>query len=338
MKKEVTVKIRDFFNFIEETYNQKIDYEKFYSIPFECFIQDKDGNWKKIKNCVKKRDTIIELIYKKFIMKVGSLHKICVDLLSNKCLFAKDLKKGSVLPYLGEKLQEKNVKQEDDVFDIEIDSEDHLYRTTNGVVNHNTEASKQLARITGRDIVKVEMSGLRSKWWGEDEKNVKSIFTHYKDVLQESKIQPILLLNEADAILGKRLDVTGNNGAIISSINAVQNIILEEMENFEGILIATTNLTQNFDDAFERRFLYKIVFDKPNKEQKKNIWQSLAHISDEWAEELADQFDFTGGNIENVYRKLITKKVLYGKEVQLDDIIQLCKEEKKEEKSIGFRN
>ena len=202
-----------------------------------------------------------------------------------------------------------------------------------------TETVLQIAKKTGRDIMKVDMSTLRSKWWGEDEKNVKAIFTNYKSALQEAKIEPILLLNEADAIIGKRLDVTGHNGAIITSINATQNIILEELENFEGILIATTNLTQNMDSAFERRFLYKIDFEKPNLENKQKLWQSILKLEENDAYQLASQFDFTGAQIENVFRKKTANSILYGNEYDLDKIIQLCKEENIDsEKVIGFRS
>jgi SpoVK/Ycf46/Vps4 family AAA+-type ATPase len=184
------------------------------------------------------------------------------------------------------------------------------------------------------------MSSIRSKWWGEDEKNIKSIFNNYKSILQDSKIEPILLLNEADAIIGKRLDVSGNNGAIISSINATQNIILDAFDEFEGILIATTNLTKNFDSAFERRFLYKIEFEKPNLETRSKIFESMLKIPEEDAHIIANQFELSGGNIENIYRKMTTRKILYGEEYSLDRIIDLCKDEKieKDLPRIGFGN
>jgi|GEM_PF-1446041 len=191
-----------------------------------------------------------------------------------------------------------------------------------------TETVFQIARKTGRNIIKIDMSALRSKWWGEDEKNVKAVFTNYKSVLQESRIEPILLLNEADAIIGKRLNIEGHNGAIITAINATQNIILEELENFEGIMIATTNLTKNFDSAFERRFLYKIEFEKPDRENRIKLWKYIAKLDEEKADILTEKFkDFTGAQIENIYRKIITDIVLYGNEIQIEKIIEFCKNE-----------
>ena len=200
-----------------------------------------------------------------------------------------------------------------------------------------TEAALQIAKETGRDIIKVDMSALRSKWWGEDEKNVKAIFTNYKSAMKEARIEPILLLNEADAIIGKRLDVTGTNGALLTSINATQNIILDEMENFEGIMIATTNLTENMDCAFERRFLYKIDFEKPDRKTRAKLYESILGIPSEDAELLSREFDLTGGQIENVKKKKVINYVLRNENSGLDALRELCRAEKiNENKPIGF--
>jgi SpoVK/Ycf46/Vps4 family AAA+-type ATPase len=123
--------------------------------------------------------------------------------------------------------------------------------------------------------------------------------------------------------------------------NAIQNIILQEMENLEGILIATTNLTCNLDTAFERRFLFKIEFKKPETEVKAKIWKSmLRSISNEDAQILAERYDFSGGQIENVARKRAVNHVLYRKDATLDEIEKYCKSEQLDKKNertrIGF--
>ena len=75
------------------------------------------------------------------------------------------------------------------------------------------------------------------------------------------------------------------------------------METLDGILIATTNLAQNMDNAFERRFLYKIHFDKPTVEARTAIWHELLpNLSDADAALLAERYDFSGGQIENIAR------------------------------------
>ena len=119
-----------------------------------------------------------------------------------------------------------------------------------------TETVYQLARQTGRDIMAIEVPQIKSKWVGDSEKNIKAVFDKYREMVEKAKVAPILLFNEADAIIGVRK--SGAENAVDKMENSIQNIILQEMENLNGIMIATTNLTENLDSAFERRFLYKI--------------------------------------------------------------------------------
>ena len=153
---------------------------------------------------------------------------------------------------------------------------------------------------------------------------------------------PILLFYEADAVLGKRRELPQTRSGPGQTENAIQNIILQEMENLNGILIATTNLTVNLDAAFERRFLYKIVFEKPDAEAKKQIWQTLIPaISNKDAACLASKFDFSGGQIENISRKCTVDYVLSGLAPTLERLITLCNEEllnKGSSFKIGFTN
>ena len=97
------------------------------------------------------------------------------------------------------------------------------------------------------------------------------------------------------------------------------------MESLEGILIATTNLTQNMDKAFERRFLYKIEFAKPSLSAKSLIWQSMIpELSQEDATSLAQKYDFSGGQIENIARKQIVDNIITGKTFSLDSLDRHC--------------
>ena len=199
-----------------------------------------------------------------------------------------------------------------------------------------TEIVKQLAKESGRALMKVEISQSKSMWFGESEKIIKRIFTDYKTFAEECNITPILLFNEADAILSKRKETASNVG---QTENAIQNILLEELENFEGILIATTNLISNLDKAFERRFLFKIQFQKPALSIKAKIWQSkLKYLTMEESMLLAEKFDFSGGQIENVYRKAEIHEIIKGKSVGFDDILAFCEEETLEQQvsKIGF--
>ena len=186
-----------------------------------------------------------------------------------------------------------------------------------------TETVLQLARITGRNLMQVNISNIKSMWVGESEKNIKAIFTRYRKLVEESEIAPILLFNEADAIIGKRLENVTRS--VDKMENSMQNIILEEIEKLDGILIATTNLTCNMDSAFERRFLYKIEFEKPAVEVKSAIWQSMiAGLSNEDASVLASKYDFSGGQIENIARKSVVNKIISGEELSLNTLIGHC--------------
>ena len=100
----------------------------------------------------------------------------------------------------------------------------------------------------------VELSQLKSKWFGESEKQVKGIFDTYRRIFDNSNVKPILFINEADGMFSKRMEITGRKSSTDQTMNTIQNIILQELENFNGILFATTNLTENLDSAFERRF------------------------------------------------------------------------------------
>ena len=191
-----------------------------------------------------------------------------------------------------------------------------------------TETVLQIARMTGRNIMQVDMSQMRDKYVGESEKNVKAIFTRYRRMCQDSNLTPILLLNEADALLSVRL--TEMRGSVDQMANTMQNIILQEMENLDGILIATTNLTSNLDAAFDRRFLYKVEFLKPTAEESRHIWQAmLPSLDEENARTLATKYDFSGGQIENIARKQVVNNILHDtEELDMSLIKSACDQER----------
>lgn len=197
-----------------------------------------------------------------------------------------------------------------------------------------TETVYQIAKETGREIMFVDVSSMRDKWVGESEKNLKKIFTSYRNLIKNSKREPILLFNEADALFGSRLEKTSSS--VDKMENAMQNILLQEMEDFEGILIATTNLQGNLDKAFERRFLYKLEFSVPSVEVREKIWISkIGGLEEGHAHKLAKDYNFSGGQIDNIAKKYIIGKILKGDTEEALD--EYCKEEtiNKREK-IGF--
>lgn len=203
-----------------------------------------------------------------------------------------------------------------------------------------TETVYQIARATGRDILRVDVDKIKSCWVGESEQNIKMLFDRYRNICKDSSPAPILLFNEADAILGVRME--GATHAVDKMENSIQNIILQEMETLDGIMIATTNLTTNLDKAFERRFLYKIQFNRPTVEARTQIWQAmLPSLQEDNAHSLASQFDLSGGEIENITRKYTINAILSGQDtIDLPSIIEICRNERianSTRKKIGFQ-
>ena len=191
-----------------------------------------------------------------------------------------------------------------------------------------TETVYQLARRTGREIMVVDVPQIKSKWVGDSEKNIKALFDRYRELVKRREQAPILLFNEADAIIGIRKN--GAQNAVDKMENAIQNIILQEMETLDGIMIATTNLQENLDNAFERRFLYKIKFEKPDAAVRAKIWQQMIpELSENDATTLAAAHDLSGGQIENVARKHSINVVLHGEQKNLlENLLKECATER----------
>lgn len=201
-----------------------------------------------------------------------------------------------------------------------------------------TESVYQIAKETGRAIYKVDISNTKSMWFGESEKKIKQIFSTYNSYIETLEQCPILLFNEADAIISKRKESTSS--AVSQTENAIQNIILEELENFKGIFFATTNLFGNMDSAFERRFLFKVEFSLPNEENRFKIWESkLGFLKKEELIQLASISDFSGGQIDNIVRKCELEYIVSGAFPDFEKIKNFCSEErngKTEKIKIGF--
>ena len=204
-----------------------------------------------------------------------------------------------------------------------------------------TETVYQMARQTGRSVMVVDVPQIKSKWVGDSEKNIKALFDNYRAQAKRMQQAPILLFNEADAIIGKRKN--GAESSVDKMENSIQNIILQEMETLDGIMIATTNLEENFDSAFERRFLYKVKFEKPDATVRQKIWQQMIpELNKADAGILAAAFDFSGGQIENIARKHNINMVLYGEQNNLLETLARYSEaekldSKREYRQIGFK-
>lgn len=202
-----------------------------------------------------------------------------------------------------------------------------------------------LAKSLKKEILSFDCSKILSMYVGESEKNVRNIFDTYKDLSLKTKSEPILLLNEADQFLSSRTS-DGMSGSE-KMHNQMQNIFLEQIERFDGILIATTNLLENIDKAFSRRFNYKIEFTKPNEEQRIELWKKLLPpslpLEDSFDINNLSKYELTGGQIELVIKNTAFKIAVEDEPLfKTDDFIEQINKELKSmfdtENKVGFFN
>ena len=187
-----------------------------------------------------------------------------------------------------------------------------------------TESVMQLAKSSNRIILQANLSTIRDKWIGGSEKNAQKIFDDYEIISKACKLKPILLLNEADAILGSRQSVSQYAD---QSNNTVQNIFLECFENFTGILIATTNLQNNLDKAFDRRFLIKMNFQLPSKQKRLEICSNKVKNVPIEIQQIISEFEFSGGQLDNISKKIKMYELIDGIKVNAEKVRSICSEE-----------
>jgi AAA+ superfamily predicted ATPase len=206
-----------------------------------------------------------------------------------------------------------------------------------------TMTSVSLAKSLKKPILSLDCSKILSMYVGESEKNVRKIFDDFKEIASKSKSEPILLLNEADQFLGSRS--TGVGSSADKMHNQMQNIFLEQIERFDGVLIATTNLLENIDTAFSRRFNYKVEFKKPIKSQRIELWNKMlpknAEYEKEFDVEKLSNYELTGGQINLIVKNTAFKVAIKEKPIfTIKDFIEEIKREQisafGDQKSVGF--
>jgi SpoVK/Ycf46/Vps4 family AAA+-type ATPase len=164
-----------------------------------------------------------------------------------------------------------------------------------------TICAEAIAHALGRRLLLVHYAELESVWMGETPKNVAAIFRAARDE------RAVLLFDEADAIASRRS--TEVDHGYQRESNAVVNVLLHELEYFNGVVIFATNLAANFDPAFERRIRTHVLFEMPGPVEREQIWRVQMHPS---RTPLAGDVDFTllagkyavsGGDIRNAVLK-----------------------------------
>jgi SpoVK/Ycf46/Vps4 family AAA+-type ATPase len=172
-----------------------------------------------------------------------------------------------------------------------------------------TELVRQIARMHHLPVLQVDIGKIKNMWVGESEKNLNRVFDEYKSALDHFKNTPILLFNEADGILGIRKNV---KNSVDQMYNTMQNIILQKLESFIGIFVATTNLTNNIDGAFDRRMLYKQRFDLPDENTRLRILENaFPAFSGELLQDVSRKYNLSGGQIQNIKKKFVVDEILY---------------------------
>lgn len=197
-----------------------------------------------------------------------------------------------------------------------------------------TEWVYQLAYKTQAQLLQLNFSNIHSKWYGETEKNIHTVFERYRQLKRNSKAPVILLINEADGLLSRRLSVSTSNDA---SHNRIQSVLLELLENFEGVLFATTNLVQALDEAYDRRFVFKFEMSPPDREQRIRMMEQSPYLKilpESFRSRLEEGY-WTAGDFKRMERKL----ALFEPDDDLDLLWNLIEQEKEmlgEQPKIGF--
>jgi AAA+ superfamily predicted ATPase len=158
-----------------------------------------------------------------------------------------------------------------------------------------TMAAEVIAGSLGLDLFRVDLSSVISRWVGETEKNLKEIF----DAAEGGTA--VILFDEADALFGSRGDVKQAQDRFA---NQEVSFLLQRLEVFEGCAVLTTNLQENIDEAFLRRFGAVIEFPMPSAVQRLKLWEraipsGAPRDPDLDLEKLSSQFHLAGGNIVN---------------------------------------
>lgn len=161
-----------------------------------------------------------------------------------------------------------------------------------------TLTASLLGKITNRDVYKIDLSLMVSKYIGETEKNMAKVFD------QAEHQDWILFFDEADALFGARTETKSSNDRFANQEVAY---LLQRIEDFPGVVILASNLKDNIDSAFSRRFQSSIHFPMPEKAERKKLWmQSFSEVIplDESIDlsEVAEKYPLSGGLMMNVIR------------------------------------
>ncbi len=191
-----------------------------------------------------------------------------------------------------------------------------------------TMAAEIIAADLGLELYRVNLSSLVSKYIGETEKNLERIFVAAREA------NAILFFDEADSIFGKRSEVKDAHDRYA---NIEVGYLLQQMEQYDGVVILATNLRKNIDDAFIRRLHLVIEFPFPDEDYRLHIWQKVfppeAPLQpDIDLQFVARQFKLSGGNIRNI---ALLAAFLAAEDGQAIGMIHIVRALKREYQKLG---
>ena len=202
-----------------------------------------------------------------------------------------------------------------------------------------TLTAQYLASRLKRPLLKVDSAQVLSMWVGQSEQRVRQIFDQYEEVRNNLGVAPVLLFNEADQLLGTR---GGAEHSVDKMYNNMQNLFLEGMERFKGVLVATTNRRDLLDSAFSRRFTYKLELPQPDASLRKAIWERhlpLDRLGDDCDLSVLAQFNLSGGEIRLVVEQVVREAAHVGKRwISQEALLRLAAEEEGASTGRGGQN
>jgi DNA polymerase III delta prime subunit len=160
-----------------------------------------------------------------------------------------------------------------------------------------TMAASIVAQELGLDLFQVDLSKVMSKWVGETEKHLATLFD------EAERAHALILFDEADSLFARRTEVKDSHDR---SANLKVNYLLQRIERFSGIAVLTTNLPENFDEALARRVSVRVVFPRPDAALRRTLWASMlagsslpTRLDASELDTLAEAFELSGGLIRN---------------------------------------
>jgi hypothetical protein len=195
-----------------------------------------------------------------------------------------------------------------------------------------TSGVRALAGELGRRLFTLSVDRIESKWVGEAEKNLATMFKEFRKYCKELAAPPILLIDECEFLFSQR---TATGDAVDHSLNNRIGMVLKEMESLPGIMICTTNMLENLDKAFSRRFDHKLHIDRPGKDVQRRLWKhylkpSIPGAAEIDVEQLLAAGNFTGAMIERMVINTCRDIIASGRAVALletADLLAACRHE-----------